>query len=212
VKPLPELSPNGEGDGEPKPVPVPVPKEKPALEVPGISSCGSDCGLALPLLASIPPPRVGLSSICIPSSAGGGVRGRAGVDVSNENAGFDASGCVGTGLANEKPPVLAAGLVSDCAAGEPNKNPLGAPAGVVVELNVKPVDATACFSTVEGIAEGAPNANKLFAGVEGAAVDDSLAGLLKEKGADSLGADFDDSAAGTDPDTDTDADVSAGLF
>jgi hypothetical protein len=178
VKPLPEFSPNGEGDAAPKPVPVLVPKEKPALGVPGISSCGSDCGLALPPLTSIPP-REGLSSIRMPSSAGGGVRGRAGVDVPNEKVGFDASWGVGTGLGNEKPPFLAGGLVSDCAVGEPNKNPLGAPAAVVVvepEPKVKPALATACFSTVEGVVEDVPNVNKPFAGVEGPAVDDSLAG------------------------------------
>jgi hypothetical protein len=76
---------------------------------------------------------------------------------------------------------------------------------------VKPVEATAGFSTVEGVVEGAANVNDFFAGVEDAAVDDSLVGWLKEKGTDSLGA-FDDSAAGTDPDPGTDVDVSAGLF
>ena len=125
-----------------------MPKEKSGLEVPGICSCGSDWGLALPLLASIPPPRVGLSSIRIPSSAGGGVTVRAGVGVPNENVGFGASEEVGAGVPNEKVPVLAAGLVSECEAGEPNKSPVGSLAGVVVE----------------------PNVNRLLAGIEGAAV------------------------------------------
>jgi len=131
-----------------------VPKEKPGLEVPGICSCGSDWGLALPPLTSIPPPRVGLSSIRIPSSAGGGVTVRAGVGVPNENVGFDAPEEVGGGVPNEKVPVLAAGLVSDCEAGEPNKSPVGALAGDVEE----------------------PNVNILLAGVEGAAVAVCLTG------------------------------------
>jgi len=123
--------------------------------------------LALPPLASIPPPRVGLSSIRIPSSAGGGVMVRAGIGVPNENVGFDASEEVGAGVPNGKVPVLAAGLVSDCEAGGPNKSPVGALAGAVVEEpKVNPVG----FSAVEGVVEGALNVNELLAGVEGAAV------------------------------------------
>lgn len=164
---MPEFPPNGEGDGDPKPEPALVPKEKPGLEVPGICSCGSDWGLALPPLTSIPPPRVGLSSIRIPSSAGGGVMVRAGVGVPNENVGFPVSEEVGAGVPNGKFPVLAAGLVSGCGAGEPNKSPVGALAEVVVEEpNVNPVG----FSAVDGVVEEAPNVNGLLAGVEGAAV------------------------------------------
>jgi len=51
---------------------------------------------------------------------------RAGVGVPNENVGFDASEEVGAGVPNGKLPVLAAGLVSDWEAGEPNKSPVGA--------------------------------------------------------------------------------------
>jgi hypothetical protein len=114
--------------------------------------------LALPPLTSIPPPRVGLSSIRIPSSAGGGVTVRAGVGVPNEKVGFDTSEEIGAGVPNEKFPVLAAGLVSDCdaGAGEPNKSPVGALAGDV---------------EVEE-----PNVNMLLAGVEGAAVAVCLTG------------------------------------
>ena len=120
--------------------------------------------MALPPLTSIPPPRVGLSSIRIPSSAGGGVTLRAGVVASKENAGFDASESEGAGVPNENPPVLAAGLVSDCEAGEPNKIPVGALAGVVVEEpNVNPVDATVGFSAFEGVVEEAPSVNILLA-------------------------------------------------
>lgn len=104
--------------------------------------------MALPPLTSIPPPRVGLSSIRIPSSASGGVTVRAGVGVPNENVGFNASEEVEVGVPNEKVPALAAGLVSDCEAGEPNKSPVGALAGDAEE----------------------PNVNILLAGVEGAAV------------------------------------------
>jgi hypothetical protein len=184
VKPLPELPPNGEGNGDPKPVPVLVPKENPGLELPGICNCGSDCGLALPPLTSIPPPRVGLSSIRMPSSAGGGVEERAGVVTPNENGGFVAS--ADAGVPKENPPVLAAGLV--CVAGEPHESPVGALAGAVVEEpNVNPVDVTAGFSAVEGVVEEAPNVNEFLAGVEGAAVVVSLAGWSKEKGVDNLG-------------------------
>lgn len=135
---------NGEADGDPKPVPAPEPNKKPDL--PGICNCGSDCGLALPPLASIPPPRVGLSSMRIPSSADGGVRGRADVGVPNEKAaGFDVSDGAVPGVPNENPLVLVAGLVSDWAAGEPNKSPLGVPVGVV-EPNMKPLDVGPDFS------------------------------------------------------------------
>ena len=187
-----------------------MPKEKPVLGVPGISSCGSDCGLALPLVTS---PREGLSSIRMPSSVVGGVRGRAGIDVPNVNPGFCTSGRVGTGLVNEKLPGLALGLVSDFVACKPNKNPLGAPVGVVVvEPKVRPVDATAAFSTIEGVVEGAPNVNAPFSAVEGAAVVDSLTGWLKGKGADPPAGGLDDSVGGADLSTDTDVDVSEGLF
>lgn len=110
VRPVVGVAPNGEGNADPKAVPVFEPNANPAL--PGICNCGSDCGLALPLLASTPPPRVGLSSMRIPSSADGGVRGRAGVDVPNERVGFDVSDEVGPGVPNEKP-LPVAGLVSD---------------------------------------------------------------------------------------------------
>ena len=187
MKPLPEFPPNGEANGDPKPVPVPVlvPKEKPGLELPGICNCGSDCGLALPPLTSIPPPRVGLSSIRMPSSAGGGVEERTGVVSPNENAGFVAS--ADAGAPKENPPVLATGLVSDCMAGEPNESPVIALAGAVVEeLRVNPVDVTAGFSAIEGVVE-APKVNMVLAGVEGAAVVVPLAGWSKEKGVDTLG-------------------------
>lgn len=198
VKPLPEFPPNGEGNGDPKPVPALVPKEKPGLELPGICNCGSDCGLALPPLTSIPPPRVGLSSIRMPSSAGGGVEERTGVVTPNENAGFVASG-----VPKEKFPVLAAGLVSDCVAGEPNESPVTALAGVVVEeLRVKPVDVTAGFSAVEGVVEEAPNIKMPLAGVEGAAFVVALAGWSKEKGVDNLGG-LGASVGGAGSDTDT---------
>ena len=92
---------------------------------------------------------------------------RAGVGVPNENVGFDASEEVGAGIPNGKLPVLAAGLDSDWEAGEPNKSPVGALAGVVVEEpNVNPVG----FSAAEGVVEEALKSNKLLAGVEGAAV------------------------------------------
>ena len=185
VKPLPEFPPNGEGNGDPKPVPVLVPKEKPGLELPGICNCGRDCGLALPPLTSIPPPRVGLSSICMPSSAGGGVEERTGVVTPNENGGFVAS--ADAGVPKENPPVLAAGLVSDCVAGESNESPVSALAGAVLEEpNVNPVGVTAGFSAVDGVVEEAPNVNKFLAGVEAAAVVVSLTGWSKEKGVDNL--------------------------
>jgi hypothetical protein len=81
-----------------------------------------------------------------------------------------------------------------------------------MEPKVKPVDATAPFSTVEGVVEGAPNGNAPFSAAEGAAVVDSLTGWLKEKGADSLAGGLDGSALGADLSTDTDVDVSEGLF
>jgi hypothetical protein len=113
----------------------------------------------------------------IPSSAGGGVTVRAGIGVPNENAGFDAFAGAGAGVPNEKPPVLAAGLVSVCGAGEPNKSPVGALAGFVVEgPKVNPVDVTVGFSAVEGVVEEAPNVNTLLAGVDGAAIAVCLAG------------------------------------
>jgi hypothetical protein len=175
VKPLPEFPPNGEGNGDPKPVPVLLPKEKPGLELPGICNCGSDCGLALPPLTSIPPPRVGLSSIRMPSSASGGVEERTGVVTPNENAGFVAS--ADAGVPKENPPALAAGLVSDCVADEPNESPVSALAGVVVEEpSLNPVEITAGFSTVEGVVEEAPNVNMFLAGIKGVAVVVSLAG------------------------------------
>jgi hypothetical protein len=106
---------------------------------------------------------------------------RAGVVVPKGNAGFDASELEGAGVPNEKPPVLAAGLFSDCEAGEPNKSPVGALAGVAVEEpNVRPVDATAGFSAFEGVVEEAPNVNMLLAGVEVAAVAVCLTGWSKE--------------------------------
>jgi hypothetical protein len=201
VNPLPEFPPNGEDNGDPKPVPVLVPKEKPGLELPGICNCGSDCGLALPPLTSIPPPRVGLSSIRMPSSAGGGVEERTRVVTPNENAGFVAS--ADAGVPKENPPVLAAGLVSDCVAGEPNESPVSALAGVVVEEpNANPVDVTAGFSAVDGVVEEAPNVNIFLAGVEGAAVVVSLAGWSKEKGVDNLGG-LGPSVGGAGFDTDT---------
>ncbi len=146
----------------------------------------------------------------MPSSADGGVRGRAGADVPNAKAGFDVSDGAGPGVPNENPLVLAAGLVSDWTAGESNKNPLGAPAGVV-EPNAKPPDAAPDFSTgaVGGVAEEAPNVNRLFAGVAGGAeegVPDSLVDWLKEKGAlGGLEASVTGAVAGKD------AEVKAGL-
>lgn len=206
VKPLPEFPPNGEGDGDPKPVPVLVPKEKPGLELPGISNCGSDCGLAPPPLTSIPPPRVGLSSIRMPSSAGGGVEDRTGVVTPNENAGFVAS--ADAGVPKENPPELAVGFVSDCVAGEPNETPVSALAGdVVEEPNVNPVDGVG-FSAVEGVLEEAPNVNMFLAGVESAVVVVSLASSSKEKGADNLGG-LGASIGGVGPDTD--AGINEGL-
>ena len=167
-------------------MPVLVPKEKPGLELPGICNCGSDWGLALPPLTSIPPPRVGLSSIRMPSSAGGGVEERTGVVTPNENSGFVAS--ADAGVPKENPPLLAAGLVSDCVAGEPNESSVGALAGAVAEEpNVNPVDVTAGFSAVGGVVEEVPNVNKSLAEVEGAAIVVSLAGWSKEKGVDNLG-------------------------
>ena len=103
-------------------------------------------------------------------SAGGGVKERTGVVTPNENAGFDALESAGAGVPKEKPPVLAAGLVSDCAAGEPNESPVG-----VLAVVVNPIDVTARFSAAEGVEE-APNVNLFLAGVEGAAVAVSLAG------------------------------------
>jgi hypothetical protein len=95
----------------------------------------------------------------------------------NENAGFDASERAGAGLPKENPPLLTAGLVSDCAAGGPNESPVGALAGVVVEEpSVNPIDGTAGFSDVEGVVEEAPNVNIFLAGVEGATAPVSLAG------------------------------------
>ncbi len=149
--------------------------------MPGICSCGSDCGLALPPGASVPPPRVGLSSIRIPSSAEGGVRGRASVGVPNEKAAdFNEPDGAG-GMPNENPLVLAAGLVSVWAAGEPNKNPLGAPV-VVVEPNVRPLDEAPDFSTgaVGSVVEESPNVKMFFAGVTGGLAD-SLVDWSKEK-------------------------------
>ena len=108
ARPVVGVAPNGEGK-DPKAVPVFELNVNPAL--PGICNCGSDCGLAVPLLVSIPAPRVGLSSMRIPSSADGGVRGRAGVDVPNENAGFDVSDEARPGVPNENS-FLVAGLVS----------------------------------------------------------------------------------------------------
>jgi len=176
VKPLPEFPPNGEGDGDPKPVPVLVPKERPGLELPGICNCGSDCGLALPPLTSIPLPRVGLSSMRMPSSAGGGVEERTGVVAPNGNAGF-ASVRADAGVPKENSPALAAGLVSVCVAGEPNESPVGALARVAAEEpTVNPVDVTAGFSAVVGVVKEGPNVNMFFAGVEGTAVVVSLAG------------------------------------
>jgi hypothetical protein len=200
AKPLPEFPPNGEANGDPKLVPL-VPKEKPALELPGICNCGSDCGLALPPLTSIPPPRVGLSSIRMPSSVGGGVEERTGAVTPNENGGFVAS--ADAGVPKENPPELVAGLVSGCVAGEPNESPMTALAGAVVEeSNVNPVDVTADFSAVEGVVEEAPNVNKFLAGVEGAAVAVSLAGWAKENGVDNLGG-LGGPVGGAGSDTDT---------
>jgi hypothetical protein len=113
----------------------------------------------------------------MPSSAGGGVKERTGVVTPNENPDFDASERVGAGVPKEKPPVLAAGLVSDCAAGEPNESPVGAPTGVVVEEpSVNPIDVTAGFSAVGGVVDEAPNVNIFLAGVEGGALAVSLVG------------------------------------
>ena len=81
----------------------------------------------------------------------------------------------------------------------------------VVELNVKLLGAVPAFSTgaVE-VAEGAPNENRFFAGVEGGAgavVTDSLADWPKEKGAAGGGLEFSvtDAVAGKD------AEAKAGL-
>jgi len=105
----------------------------------------------------------------------------------NGNAGFVAS--TDAGVPKENPPVLAAGLASDCVAGEPNESPVSALAGVVVEEpSDKPVDVTAGFSAVEGVVEEAPNVNMVLAGFEGAAVVVSLAGWSREKGVDNFGA------------------------
>ena len=141
----------------------------------------------------------------MPSSAGGGVEERTGVVTPNENAGFVAD----AGVPKENPPVLAAGLVSDCVAGELNESPVSAPAGAVVEeSNANPVDVTAGFSAVDGVVEEVPNVNIFLAGVEGAAVVFSLAGWSKEKGVDNLGA-LGPSAEGAG--SDTDAGVDKGL-
>jgi hypothetical protein len=95
----------------------------------------------------------------------------------NENAGFGTSESAGAGVPNKKPPVLVAGLVSDCAAGKPNESPVGTLVGAVVdEPSVKPLDITADFSAVEGVVEEAPNVKIFLAGVEGATVPVSLAG------------------------------------
>jgi hypothetical protein len=119
---------------------------------------------------SNPPPRVGLSSIRIPSSAGGGVTVRVGVVVPKENADFDASDVEVAGAPNENPPILAGGLISDCETGELNKSPVGALAGVEVEgPKVNPVDVTVGFSAFEGVVEEALNVNMPLAGVESAA-------------------------------------------
>jgi hypothetical protein len=122
----------------------------------------------------------------MPSSAGGGVEERTGVVIPNENGGFVTS--ADAGVPKENPPVLAAGLVSDCVAGEPNESPVSALAEAVVEEpNANPVDVTAGFSAVGGVVEEVPNVNKFLAGVEDAAVVVSLAGWSKEKGVDNLG-------------------------
>jgi hypothetical protein len=82
----------------------------------------------------------------------------------NENGGFVAS--ADASVPKENPPVLAAGLVSDCVAGEPNESPVSALVGAVVEEpNVNPVDVTAGFSPVGGVTEEVPNVNKLLAEV-----------------------------------------------
>jgi hypothetical protein len=139
----------------------------------------------------------------MPSSAGGGVKERTGVVTPNENAGLDASESAGAAVPNEKPPVLVAGLVSDCVAGEPNESPVGTLAGVVVEEpSVNPIDVTAGFSAIVGVVEEAPNVNILLAGVEGATTAVSLAGWSKEKGVDdSRGLDASVGSVGSDTDT-----------
>jgi hypothetical protein len=82
----------------------------------------------------------------------------------NENGGFVAS--ADASVPKENPPVLAAGLVSDCVAGKPNESPVSALVGAVVEEpNVNPVDVTAGFSPVGGVTEEVPNVNKLLAEV-----------------------------------------------
>jgi hypothetical protein len=140
---------------------------------------------------------------------GGGVRGRAGVEVPNGNAGFDASRA-GAGAPNEKVPALDAGLDSDCAVDELNKSPVGALAGGAVEgPNVNPVDATADFSAVEGVVEEAPNVNMLLAGAEGSSGAVSLVGRSKVMGADDVGG-LDASAGSADPDTDVDINLGLG--
>jgi len=134
----------------------------------------------------------------MPSSAGGGVEERTGVVTPNENAGFVAS-ADGAGP-KENPPVLTAGLVSDCVAGEPNESPVSALAGVVVEEpNVNPVDVTAGFSAVEVVVEEELNVKTFLAGVEGVV---SLDGWSKEKGVDNLGG-LGASVGGAGSDTDT---------
>jgi hypothetical protein len=79
----------------------------------------------------------------------------------------------------------------------------------VVEANVKLFGAAPAFSAgAVGVAEGAPNENRLFAGVEGGAgavVTDSLVDWPKEKGAGGLEFSVIGAVAGKD------ADVKAGL-
>lgn len=83
----------------------------------------------------------------------------------------------------------------------------------VVELNVNLLGAALAFSAgAVGVAEGAPNENRLFAGVEGGAgagavVTDSLVDWPKEKGEAGGGLDF----SITDAVADKDAEVKAGL-
>jgi len=101
---------------------------------------------------------------------------RAGVVVPKGNAGFDASEVEGARVPNEKPPVLDAGLVSDCEAGETNKSPVGALA-----------------------VEEAPNVNILLAGVEGAAAVVCLADWSKEN-VDDDSVSLDCSVGGASPD------------
>ena len=121
----------------------------------------------------------------MPSSAAGGVEERTGVVIPNENGGFDTS--VDAGVPKENPPVLAAGLVSDCVAGDPNESPVTAlPEAAFEEPNVNPLDVTAGFSAVGGVVDEVPNVNKLLPELEGTAVV-SLTGWSKEKGVDNLG-------------------------